>query len=86
MLNLTKDQSNTIYSFFNNYTGVAPFTLTLSSQIDSTESESFVLTLSEFGERVSFSITPTTIAGSYRYEITDTNSKVMESGRAEIEL
>ena len=84
MLNLNKDQSNTIYSFFTNYTGVAPYTLTMQSQVESTINESFVLSLSEFGERVSFSITPTTIEGSYRYSITDSNGKIMESGRAEI--
>jgi len=85
MLNLNQNLSNTVYSFFTNYTGVAPYTLSLISSIDANTNEDFVLSLTQVGERVSYAITPTLMTGTYHYKIKDTNGKIMEQGVAVIE-
>ena len=85
MLNLIQNQRNTVYSFLTSFTSVAPYTLRMQNNIDSLVDESFILTLTPFGERVRYNITPTVILGTYSYDIKDVNGKIVELGLAEIE-
>lgn len=84
MLNLNKDTLNTVYSYFTSYTGVAPYILRLVDNLDGFAKQDFELSISAFGERVSYSITPVIKEGDYTYEIVDANGKQLEKGFAQI--
>ena len=84
MLNLVQNQSNTCWTFAEMWGGTAPFTLELINNIDRDAKQSFVLSLSDYGDRKSYTITPTQITGTYDYTIKDDAGNVFEIGLAEI--